>query len=118
MGVIFGIWIIISSVDGIKVAAALRTTNAPWVLMIILNIINIFLGCFVLWSPEISAISLTMYVGIVLMAYSIVNIIYMIMIKKNAQEFEEFIVEKAAFEDSVKDDVEAVVAESETKTEE
>ena len=94
IGLILGIYIIVHSFSGIKLAASLRFTGAPWILMIILNIINIILGGLILYSPVMSALSLTMYIGIVLIIYSVVNIVYMIVVKKNGKDLETLIAEK------------------------
>ncbi len=45
-------------------------------------------------APVVSAISLTASVGIVLIAYSAVNILYMIVLKKNAKEVEKLVSER------------------------
>lgn len=94
IGVAFGVWIIVSSFGGIKLAVALRGTGAAWVLMIILNVIDIIIGALVLYSPVLSSISLTMGLGIVLIVHAIVNIVYMLLIKKDAKDVEKLIVEK------------------------
>lgn len=94
IGIMMGLWIIISSFSGIKMAVALRRTGAPWVLMIVLNIIDIVIGCLVLYSPVLSSFSLTVVLGIVLIVHSIVNIIDMIVVKKNTRDVEKLIVEK------------------------
>lgn len=94
IGVALGIYIIVNSFGGIKLAAALRYTGLPWVLMIILNVFSILLGCLVLYSPVFSALSLTVYIGLVLVIHSVVNIVYMLIIKKNAKDVEKIIAEK------------------------
>lgn len=94
IGIFMGLWIIVSSFSGIKLAYALRRTGAPWVLMIIMNIIDIIVGCLILYSPILSSISVTIGLGIVLIAHSVINIINMIMVKKNMRDVEKIIVEK------------------------
>ena len=112
IGIVMGVWIIVSSFGGIRIAAALRGTGAPWVLMIIIHIIDILIGGCVLYSPVLSSISLTMAIGIILIIHSIVNIISMIVMKKNAKDLEQFLaqafkapafVQDAAFEDAAED---------------
>ena len=94
IGIALGVYIIVNSFGGIKLAAALRYTGIPWVLMIILNIFSILLGCLVLYSPVFSALSLTVYIGLVLVVYSVITIVYMLIIKRNAKEVEKIIAEK------------------------
>ena len=94
VGVTVGFWIIVSSFGGIKFAAALRGTGAPWVLLIIINIIDIIIGCLILYSPILSSISLAVGLGIVLIIHSIINIINMIVVKKNIKDVDKLVVEK------------------------
>ena len=94
IGIALGVYIIVNSFGGIKLAAALRYTGIPWVLMIILTIFSILLGCLVLYSPVFSALSLTVYIGLVLVVYSVITIVYMLIIKRNAKEVEKIIAEK------------------------
>ncbi len=94
IGVVMGIWIIFSGFGGIRTGAALRWTGAPWISMVILGIIDIVLGGLVLYSPVLSSISLTIGAGVILIVHSVINIIYMIMIRKNAEEVEKLIAEK------------------------
>ena len=94
IGIAVGLWIIVSGIDGIRFSAALKGTGAPWVLMIIINIIDIIIGCLVIYSPILSSLSLTVGLGIVLIIHSIINIIDMIIVKKNVKEAEKLVVEK------------------------
>lgn len=94
IGVFVGVWIIMSGISGIKLASALRRTNAPWVIMIIINIIDIIIGGLVIYSPVLSSVSLTMGLGIVIIVHAVINIIDMITVKKNIKEVEKLIVEK------------------------
>ena len=94
IGIALGVWIIVSSFSGIKLACALRRTGAPWVFMIVMNVISIVIGCLVLYSPVLSALSLTVWLGSVLIAYSVINLIYMLVVKKYAKDVEKLIKEK------------------------
>ena len=94
IGIVLGVLIIVSAFSGIKVAFALRYTGAPWILMIVIDILDILLGCVVLYYPVLSSVSLTMTLGIVLVAHAVFNIAYMLVVKKNAKDVEKLIVEK------------------------
>ena len=94
IGIVMGVWIIVSAFSGIKAAFALRYTGAPWVLMIVIDVIDILLGCVILYSPVLSSLSMTMALGFVLIAHSVFNIAYMLVVKKNAIDVENMIVEK------------------------
>lgn len=93
--VAFGMWIIISSINNIKVAYFFRNVKEfPSVLMIVLGILDIFLGCLVILNPFESSITLTLYLGIMLIVHSVFNIIDMIILKKNVRDKENFIKER------------------------
>ena len=94
-GTVFGIDIIITGVIGITTSLSLRKTGASWALPLILNIISIIFGCMVLYSPVFSALTVTVFSGIVLIVEAIILILLMILLKKNAEEVEKIIVEKA-----------------------
>ena len=112
IGIVMGLWIIISSFGGIRFAAALRGTGAPWVFMIIMNVLDILIcGC-ILYSPVLSSVSLTMGIGIVLIVHSVINIINMIIVKKDVKDLEQILAQAmkipadaqdAAVEDAAED---------------
>ena len=90
-----GMWIIVSSVNNIKVAYFFRNVKAfPSTLMIILGILDIILGCLVILNPFEASITLTLYLGIMLIVHSIFNIVDMIILKKNVKDKENYFKEK------------------------
>ena len=93
-GLVFGIDIIITGIIGITTSLSFRRAGAPWVLSLILNIISIIFGSMVLYSPIFSALTLTVFSGMVLIVEAILNIILMIILRKNGEEVEKIIVEK------------------------
>ena len=112
IGIMMGLWIIISSFGGIRFAAALRGTGAPWVFMIIMNVLDILIGGCILYSPVLSSVSLTMGIGIVLIVHSVINIINMIIVKKDVKDLEQILAQAmkipadaqdAAVEDAAED---------------
>lgn len=94
IGISLGLWIIASGVNGIKLAMALRGTDAPWILMTILNIIDIIAGIAVLLTPIFSAVSVTVCAGVVIIVHAVINISKMISVKKNVKNLERTIIEK------------------------
>ena len=94
IGIVLGIWIIISGFGSIKLAWSLRKTEAPWVLMMILGILNILVGAAVLYSPVLASMAFTTSVGIVLIVHAIINIVYIIELRKNFKELEKTVNEK------------------------
>ncbi|MBQ7549037.1 MAG: DUF308 domain-containing protein [Clostridia bacterium] len=96
IGIVVGIWIIVSGIEDIRLAFSMRRTGAPWILMLIISIIDIIIGGTIIYSPILSSLSITIVVGIVMIVHSIINIVCTIVIKKNAKEIENMIVEKSA----------------------
>lgn len=117
IGAVMGIWIIVSAFSGIKAAFALRYTGAPWIVMIVINVIDILLGGVILYSPVLSAVSMTIGIGVVLIAHSVFNIAYMIVVKKNAKDVEKLIVEKLNMIDAEVANVVEAVAEADAEVE-
>ena len=85
----FGVWIIVTSINYIKTALFFRYINGfPYMTMIILNVIEIVLGFIVMLNPIDASMTLAMYLGVILIAYAILNIIDMVIIKKNIKDKE------------------------------
>ena len=81
-----GIWIILSSVDIINVAIVARKAIPNWILLLILGIIDLAVGVIILFNPFASSISIMIIAGIIIMVHSIVTVIDMIMIRKDAKD--------------------------------
>jgi len=93
--VAFGVWIIVSSINNIKTALFFsKIKEFPSTLMIILGIIDIILGILVVLNPFEASITITLYLGIMLITHAIFNIIDMIILKKNIHDKENLIKEK------------------------
>lgn len=58
--------------------------------------LDILIGGFILYAPVPASPSLTIALGIVLIAHSVINIVDMIIVKKNARDVEKLIKEKFA----------------------
>ena len=90
----FGVWMIVSSINSIKLALFLkRIKDFPSILMIILSVLEIILGILVIVNPFEASITLTLYLGIMLIIHSIFNIIDVIVLKKNVKGKEKIIKE-------------------------
>ncbi|MBR0414471.1 MAG: DUF308 domain-containing protein [Clostridia bacterium] len=93
-GLVIGIDIIITGIIGITTSLSFRKAGAPWVLSLILNILSIIFGSMVLYSPIFSALTLTVFSGMLLIVEAILSIILMIILRKNEKEVEKIITEK------------------------
>lgn len=90
----FGVWMIVSSINSIKLALFLkRIKDFPSILMIILSVLEIILGILVIANPFEASITLTLYLGIMLIIHSIFNIIDVIVLKKNVKGKEKAVKE-------------------------
>lgn len=86
LGIALGIWLIVHCISGIRLALNMRGTGAPWVLLVILNVLGICAGAFVVLAPiDFSAVYMWV-LGIALIVEAIINIINMIVVKKFAKE--------------------------------
>ena len=90
-GIALGIWVILSSVNTIKMSLAIRNVSTVWVLLLLLGILDLVAGIIILFNPFASSLSATMLGGIIIMAHSVITIIDMIVIKKNVKEISKVV---------------------------
>lgn len=86
-GLALGIWVILSSVNIISIAIAVRNGVSNWGLLLLLGIIDLICGIIVLFNPFASSLSIVILGGIVIMIHSAATIADMVMIRKDAKEF-------------------------------
>ena len=86
-----GIWIALSSVNSIKMAMALRKEDSPWVLLLLLGIVDLIVGIIVVFNPFSASLSITVFAGIMIVIHSIISIVDMIVIKKDAKKISKAI---------------------------
>ena len=122
-----GAWIIISSVNDIRMAFNLRHMNIPWILIVIINVVNICAGFFMFYNPQLSSMSIVTAMGIVMIVNSVIRMVDMFMIRSDIEEVEKQIryryneIEKLAAEyekkvnEPAKENKEAPAENSETK---
>lgn len=84
-----GIWIILSSVNIISVAVSVRKGVSSWGWWLLLGIIDLICGIIILFNPFASSLSIVVLGGIVIMIHSVITVVDMIMIKKDAKELEK-----------------------------
>ena len=91
----FGVWIIVSSINNIKCALFFRKiNNFPYIELLVINILDIILGLLVIFNPITASVTLTLYLGIILLIHSFIVLADMIILKKNVQDKEKSIKEK------------------------
>ena len=84
-----GAWVIISSVNDIRMAFNLRHMNIPWILIVLINIVNICAGFFMFYNPQLSSVSIVTATGIVMIVNSIIRMVDMFMIRSDIAEVEK-----------------------------
>lgn len=79
-----GIWFISNSISRIKLAILLKDVEElNWLIILVSAIITLLIGISFIFTPLISAITVTIISGILMVVYSIVDIFEIIFIKKN-----------------------------------
>ncbi len=96
LGIALGVWVIMASIDNIKLALALRGTGAPSALMIIIDVIDIIIGVIMVLTPVLSSVYATIFAGAAMVVHSIINIVNMISVKKNIADVEKAISDSVA----------------------
>ncbi len=92
--IIIGVWIIVSSINSIKLALNLRDENIPWILLLILGIVDLILGVIVIFNPFEALQSLTIFVGVMIMVHAIIDIIDMLILKHDVKKISKVIENK------------------------
>lgn len=82
-----GVWILLFSVNIMKLALVVRKVASNWLLLFLLGIFDLIAGIIILFNPFVSSLSITVLAGIIIMAHSIINIIDMVVIEKNVKDF-------------------------------
>lgn len=81
-----GIWIIITSINYIRVAIKIRKTKLPWIVILVLGILDLLAGLLMIFNPFEATISIVLFAGIMIIVHSVINIIDVIIIKKDIKE--------------------------------
>ena len=81
-----GIWIILSSINVISIAVAVKERVANWYLCLLLGIIDLVAGIIILFNPFESSISVVVLGGIIIMVHSLITIADTVMIRKDVKE--------------------------------
>ena len=111
---VVGTWVIISSINDIRLAYNLRYLDIPWILLIVINIVNILAGVYMFYNPVLSSISLITVVGIVMIVNSIIRLIDMFTLRSQIREIERYV--KSRFNDL--EELTAEIKAEEAKTQE
>lgn len=86
-----GVWIVSSSINSIKMSIALKHEDAPWILLLLCGIVDLIIGIIVLLNPFEASLSITVFIGIMLIIHAVINIIDMIIIKRDVKRISKAI---------------------------
>lgn len=82
---VLGIWIVLSSINIIKMSMVIRDETADFVWLLLLGLLDLFIGIMILFNPFATLLSITVFAGIVIMAHSMINIVDMLVLKKDVK---------------------------------
>lgn len=86
-----GVWIALSSINSLKMAVVLKNEDAPWILLLLLGIVDLIIGIIVVFNPYEVSHSIVMFSGIMIIIHSVIDIIDMIIIKRDAKKISKII---------------------------
>ncbi|MBQ3410042.1 DUF308 domain-containing protein [Candidatus Saccharibacteria bacterium] len=101
--IVLGIWIIVSSVFSLRLAAALRSTGSA-AASALMSVVSIICGVLLITRPGIGNIAIMVYVGIMLIIYAVSSLVDLIVIRSHVDRISKYFDEKVKFIDlGVKD---------------
>lgn len=81
--IMLGIWFIMESFIKIRISLEIKSEDTPWVLTLILSIVTLICGILFIVNPINSSDIITSAFGIILVIYSISDMVDMFVFKKN-----------------------------------
>lgn len=86
-----GLWFIISSSYKLRIAIILRSTNESiWTLLFVMALLMMICGIILIFNPLSALVAITRMIGILMIIYSIIDIVEAVMIKKNINLLDSF----------------------------
>ena len=90
ISLVVGFWFISSSINRIKLAIMVKgNKEVNWIVILLLGIITLLIGISFVFTPLASAVTLAVVSGILMIAYSICDIIEIVFIKKNIKTIQK-----------------------------
>lgn len=86
-----GLWFIISSSYKLRISIALRSVKESiWLLVFVMSLLMMVCGIILIFNPLSGLITITKLIGILIIVYSIIDIVEAIIIKKNIDYLNDF----------------------------
>lgn len=89
--IILGVYILASSITNIRLSIDLKDEDIPWILMLIIGIIDLLAGLVIIINPFEASISLTIFIGIMLIVHAICNITDIFTLKMNIRKIKKYL---------------------------
>lgn len=89
--IILGVYILASSITNIRLSIDLKDEDIPWILMLIIGIIDLLAGLVIIINPFEASISLTIFIGIMLIVHAICNITDIFTLKINIRKIKKYL---------------------------
>lgn len=88
--IILGIYILASSINYIRLSIELKDEDIPWILMLIIGILDLIAGFIIIFNPFEASISLAIFIGIILIVNAICNIIDTLTLRNNIKKIKKY----------------------------
>jgi uncharacterized membrane protein HdeD (DUF308 family) len=88
--ILVGMWIIINSVIKLRISMSFRVKESSYYTLLVTSILQLLVGIIMLINPEISNIAITTFIGMLMIIYSINEIVNILMIRKYAERIISF----------------------------
>ena len=89
--IILGVYILSNSITNIRIAIDLKGEDIPWIIMLIIGIIDLLAGIIIIINPFEASISLTIFIGIMLILHAICNMIDIFTLKLNIKKIKKYL---------------------------
>lgn len=89
--IILGVYILSNSITNIRIAIDLKGEDIPWIMMLIIGIIDLLAGIIIIINPFEASISLTIFIGIMLIVHAICNMIDIFTLKLNIKKIKKYL---------------------------
>ena len=92
--IVLGIWIISFSSFGLKLSLTLRKfEEINWLVPLFISLLSIACGIILIINPLGSMITITKFIGIVMISFSITNIVNMILFKRHVENISKYLMD-------------------------
>ena len=86
--IVLGLWLVVNGTIKIQYALELKNYKQEyWTLALFVGLVIIFSGALVIFNPFESIMTLTMMVAVFIIAYGVLDIMELFLLKKNVDEF-------------------------------